>query len=106
MSSFNNTQFFNRRSTLLQRVLEEEEEEMDRVMEELAEEMEFDDAVFQFVKMEQEEDEDEMERRPWGGSRDGRSLNKDRDFQGAYEKVVRDYFNGRDSLYDENDFER
>lgn len=106
MSSFNNTRLFKNSSTVLQRVLEEEEEEMDRVMEELAEEMDFDDAVFQFVKMEQEEDEDEMERRPWGGSRDGRSPNKDRDFQGAYEKVVRDYFNGRDSLYDENDFER
>jgi hypothetical protein len=81
---------------------------MENAMEDVAEEMQFDEAMFQFVAIEQEdEDEDEMEMESsWGGSKPGKSPNKPRDFQGAYEKVVRDYFNGRDSLYDENDFER
>lgn len=62
MSSFNNTQYFNR-NTVLHRVLREEEEEMETAMEDLAEEMDFDEAVvFQFLTMEQE-DEDEMEKR-------------------------------------------
>ena len=69
---------------------------MENAMEDVAEEMQFDEAMFQFVAIEQEdEDEDEMEMESsWGGSKPGKSPNKPRDFQGAYEKVVRDYFNG------------
>lgn len=93
MSIFNNRKFADD--------TEELEEEMERILEE----MEFDDTIFQFVMLDQE-DEDEIEKSSWGGSRNGRSTNKGRDFQGAYEKIIRDYFNGRDSLYDEIDFER
>ena len=42
----------------------------------------------------------------WGGSRPGRSPNKDLDFEGAYRRIVADYFNGTDSVYDETDFDR
>ena len=39
-------------------------------------------------------------------NREGKSPNKKREFLAAYHKVVGDYFNGRDSKYDEKDFER
>jgi hypothetical protein len=43
---------------------------------------------------------------PWGGSHPGKSPNKDRDFAGAYDRLITDYFSGEDSVYDEQDFER
>jgi hypothetical protein len=49
---------------------------------------------------------DEEDERQWGGSRKGREQNKDRDFLAAYNQVMKDYFNGRDSEYNEADFER
>ena len=49
---------------------------------------------------------EEEEESKWGGSRKGRAPNKKRDFAAAYQGVVRDYFNGGDSVYSEADFER
>lgn len=42
----------------------------------------------------------------WGGSPKGRRGNKKRDFEGAYHRLVNDYFVGVNSTYDERDFER
>ena len=42
----------------------------------------------------------------WGGSRPGKSPNKERDFELAYERITKDYFSGDDSTYNEQDFER
>ena len=42
----------------------------------------------------------------FGGSRVGKAPNKNRDFAGAYNKLVKDYFSGVESVYDEVDFER
>jgi hypothetical protein len=42
----------------------------------------------------------------WGGSRPGKSPNKKRDFKGAHDTLVKQYFSGTDSVYDEVDFER
>ena len=41
-----------------------------------------------------------------GGSLPGRAPNKERDFIGAHAKLMRDYFAGPNSIYDEGDFER
>ena len=41
-----------------------------------------------------------------GGSRPGKAPNKNRDFVGAFSKLVNDYFNGTESVYNESDFER
>jgi hypothetical protein len=41
-----------------------------------------------------------------GGSAVGRAPNKARDFAGAHARLMKDYFNGSDSVYDEADFER
>jgi hypothetical protein len=49
---------------------------------------------------------DSDEESTWGGSRPGKSHNKERDFQGAYEQLTRDYFSGDSSIYDEQDFNR
>jgi len=46
------------------------------------------------------------EERKWGGSLPGKAANKTRDFQGAYQRLVKQYFSGEDSTYDEVDFER
>ena len=77
------------------------EEEMEQILEEI----EFDDAIYQYVLFDQEDNEEEQ-RRSWGGSVVGKSPNKLKDFQGVYDRVICDYFNGRDSLYNEIDFER
>jgi hypothetical protein len=42
----------------------------------------------------------------WGGSQPGKAPNKQRDFEAAYQKLKRQYFNGTDSVYDEGDFAR
>ena len=44
--------------------------------------------------------------RQWGGSEKGKAPNKNRDFALAYEQVVLNYFSGRNSRYNEVDFER
>jgi Plant transposon protein len=41
-----------------------------------------------------------------GGSLSGKAPNKDRDFREAYDCVVKDYFSGVDSIYNELDFVR
>jgi hypothetical protein len=55
--------------------------------------------------LEESSDEDEQER-TWGGSRPGKAPNKNRDFVRAYERLVSQYFQGVESIYDEGDFER
>ena len=42
----------------------------------------------------------------WGGSKVGKAPNKERNFEASYEKLVKDYFSGAASVYDEVDFER
>ena len=41
-----------------------------------------------------------------GGSPKGKAPNKSRDFDEAYKRLVRNYFDGENSIYDEADFER
>lgn len=41
-----------------------------------------------------------------GGSQPGKAPNKNRDFIGANQRLMSNYFNGSNSTYDENDFER
>jgi hypothetical protein len=50
-------------------------------------------------------DEDEEETQ-WGGSRPGKAPNKMRDFERAYQRLLSQYFNGVESIYDEGNFER
>ena len=70
----------------------------------LQDEMELDDAAFAMLLESSTDDEEEP--RQWGGSEPGRAPNKERDFHGAYEQVTRNYFNSRQSKYNEVDFER
>ena len=74
----------------------EEDQEDDEAVETLAMEL---------ASTSSEEDEDNQII-TYRGSQNGRRKNKPRDFPAAYAKVVKDYFNGADSTYDENDFER
>ena len=46
------------------------------------------------------------ESKRWGGSIPGKSPNKERNFEAAYEMIMSDYFSGEDSTYNEQDFER
>ena len=50
--------------------------------------------------------EDEEEEKVWGGSRPGRAKNKNRDFLGAHQRFMTNYFSGNDSKYNEEDFEK
>ena len=68
----------------------------------LQQEMEMDDFVAAQVLESSSSDEEGAFR----GSRIGKAPNKNRDFQGAYVRVVKHYFNRRESKYNENDFER
>jgi hypothetical protein len=69
----------------------------------LQQEMEMDDVIESMVEELLSSSDEEM---TWGGSRKGKQPNKNRNFTQAYQKVVEDYFNGRESVYDEKDFER
>lgn len=73
----------------------------------LVQEQEIDDGIIEVVLLgallDDSSDEDES---TWGGSRPGKSPNKERDFAGAYEQLTRDYFSGEESIYDEQDFNR
>jgi hypothetical protein len=52
-------------------------------------------------------DEDNESGRVWGkGSQVGKATNKARDFDGAYQHLITNYFSGAGSKYNENDFER
>jgi hypothetical protein len=76
------------------------------------------DAFDQWLEEEKEQDEildmlvddlassSDEEPSHWGGSTTGKAKNKDRNFFDAYSKLIKDYFNGTDSIYDESDFER
>ena len=68
--------------------------------------MEFDDTVIEILMMDESSDEELSQSSTWGGSKKGKSANKKRDFQGAYTRLVRQYFSGRESVYDEKDFSR
>jgi hypothetical protein len=51
--------------------------------------------------------EDDQPRQKWGeGSLPGKAGNKLRDFDGAFQRLMNNYFNGTASKYAENDFER
>lgn len=65
----------------------------------IQEELEADEAMMDTMYDSSSSDEEEMK------SRKGKAPNKKRDFVLGYTKVVNDYFNGRDSVYDEADFE-
>ena len=67
--------FFNRHEDDVMEQLMQQDAEMEEQMQQFLEEMEYDDAVFQYVMLEQE-DEDEIERKSWGGSRHRKSPNK------------------------------
>lgn len=54
----------------------------------------------------EESSNDDDDEPMWGGSRPGRSSNKKRDFVGAYNRLVSNYFSGLASKYNEEDFER
>lgn len=71
----------------------------------LQEEMDLDEEA-SYVMFDSSSDEEMDVPKQWGGSRKGRAANKPRDFVGAYEKLMGDYFNGSDSVYSEADFER
>jgi hypothetical protein len=70
-------------------------------------EMEADDMVngilMELLSSSEEEDEDDKQ---WGGSRKGRAPNNERDFPAVCAKLIKDYFNGTASVYNESDFER
>jgi len=52
-------------------------------------------------------DEQPVDRqRPWGGSPKGRAPNANRDFAGAYKRVMENYFSSDGSKYNEEKFER
>jgi hypothetical protein len=61
-------------------------------------------ALSLYEEIDDDEDDSEAE---WGvGSRPGRAQNKARDFVGAYKRLMQNYFNGPQSKYNEEDFER
>ena len=60
-------------------------------------------AMMQLVEEEEDDDDEEKEARDgrWGG-RKGKTPNMRRDFEGAYETLVQQYFSGPSSLYNED----
>ena len=68
----------------------------------MREEVEADDmlnaVVMELLSSSEEEEEEDEDENKWGGSRKGRSLNKERDFAEAYAGLVKDYFNGSASV--------
>ena len=81
----------------------ETQQEDENVFQMIQDEMELDENTFSVVFESSSDEEEEIK---WGGSRKGKAPNKKRDFLGAYERVVKFYFNGRESVYNETDFER
>jgi hypothetical protein len=65
-----------------------------------------DDEVIEVLLEEYLDSSDDDDSRHWGGSPPGKAPNKDRDFAGAYKQLVKDYFSGEGSVYDEQDFDR
>jgi len=51
-------------------------------------------------------EEEDYPRQQRGGSYPGKAPNKKRDFEGAADNLIRQYFSGDDSVYSENDFRR
>ena len=80
-----------------------DEEDYDTTHHFLEEEMEIDELA-QSILLDSSSDEEEPKQ--WGGSREGRTPNKNRDFIGAAAQLDRDYFNGPESTHSEADFER
>jgi hypothetical protein len=56
-------------------------------------------------ELEEEEEEEGSTTNQWGGSKSGKSGNKERDFANAYDDLTRHYFSGIHSFYDKVDFE-
>ena len=69
----------------------------------MIDENEMDEMAFNFLF---DSSSSEEENEGLSKSRSGRAPNKDRDFVLAYQQVVAFYFNGRESVYNEADFER
>ncbi len=80
-----------------------DDEDFDPPVEFWQEELEVDDAIMAVVM--DSSSSDEERRRETAGKKE-KSPNKKRDFLAAYERIRRFYFNGRESVYDEKDFER
>ena len=68
----------------------------------LQDDMDMDGVMYDFMFESSSSEMEEEEER----TRKGKSPNKDRDFVLANQLVIKHYFNGRDSIYDEKDFER
>lgn len=95
-------------STYLDAMEEEiEDEDLDAIVFELMMDLVGDDED-QFAVLVAAASQDVMGDMPgdWGGSERGKAPNKKRDFHAAYQKVLRQYFSGTDSVYDERDFAR
>ena len=67
----------------------------------MCDEMEIDDVIIESV-FDSSSSEEEQEQ----SNRSGRAPNKKRDFVSAYQQQISFYFNGRESIYSEKDFER
>lgn len=66
------------------------------------------EALILLIQMIEEEDDELLNannNKKWGGSRPGKAPNKERDFDMAYNKLLKDYFSGDQSVYSERDFE-
>ena len=96
--------FFRQQPVLANMNLDEDGDGGEAAMHILQQEMEIDDFMTSLVCDDSSSEEDDEAKRK--GSRKGKAPNKDRDFHGAYMKVIKHYFNGRNSTYDERDFER
>ena len=55
---------------------------------------------------ESDSESDSSEEPKWGGSPKGKAPNIKRDFAGSAETIIKQYFSGADSVYDEPSFER
>ena len=61
----------------------------------------FDDAVDDQILVIIVEELVEINNNSWGGSKPGKSPNKQRDFEGQYARLVQQYFSGDNSVYNE-----
>ena len=58
------------------------------------------------MDLESDSESDSSEEPKWGGSPKGKAPNIKRDFAGSAETIIKQYFSGADSVYDEASFER
>ena len=89
-----------------QLLLERSAQLLQLIVDYLDEEREIDIEMLTIMHAALEAMDTEEEEVQWGGSKKGKAPNKPRDFQGAYDRLVGNYFKGAESKYDETDFER